>query len=175
MDDEKKKLKDETEVLEFSVLYDYLPDISFYQVLIVILLGWSNILGGSIQFAQIIFQASPDNFTCVDYEGMDSGPLPVNDCNVTCNQYNYTFCLFDETVDSQFDLICENKSKSSIISSLSIFGLFFGAVGMGTVADKVGRRNALMIASIGCTVASLLTAFASQKLWLYTSKILSSI
>ena len=170
MDEEKKKLNEENEILDFSVLFDYLPDISFYQLVIVILLAWSDVLAGSIQFAQIIFQASPDNFTCVDYQGVDSGPLPVNDCSVECNQYNYTFCLFDETIDSQFDLICENKSKSSIISSLSILGLGFGAVGMGAIADKVGRRNALIIASVGCTIASLLTAFASYNLWLYTSE-----
>ena len=165
MSDETEKLRsDEQKPLEFTVLYEYLPDISLYQVIIVILLGWSNILGGSVQFAQIIFQASPDNFTCVDADVVPS----VNDCNATCNQYNYSFYLFDETVDSQFDLICENKSKSSVISSLSIFGLFFGAIGMGTVADKVGRRNALLIASIGCTISSILTAVASPNLWLYT-------
>ena len=170
MDEEKKKLNDEDEILDFSVLYDYLPDVSFYQLVIVILLAWSDILGGSIQFAQIIFQASPENFTCVVNESIHSGPLPVNDCSVECDHYNYSFCLFDETIDSQFDLICENKSKSSIISSLSILGLGFGAVGMGAIADKVGRRNALIIASIGCTIASLLTALASFNLWLYTSE-----
>ena len=165
MSDETEQLRDDQQKsLEFTVLYDYLPDISVYQVIIVILLGWSNILGGSIQFAQIIFQASPDNFTCADADVVSA----VNDCNVTCNQYNYSFYLFDETVDSQFDLICENKSKSSVISSLSIFGLFFGAVGIGTLADRYGRRNALLIASVGCSISSVLTAVASPNLWLYT-------
>ena len=157
--------------LDFGILYDYVPSISTYQLLIVVLVGWSNLLGGSIQFAQIIFQASPDNSTCIDFEGVESAvELPVNDCNVSCNAYNHSFYLFDETIDSQFDLVCAEKSKSAVISSLSIFGLFFGALGLGAIADKVGRRNALVIASVGCTIASLLTALASQKLWLYTSK-----
>ena len=98
--------------------------------------------------------------------------IELGQCVHNCTEYDYSFYLFDETVDSEFDLICENDFKSSVISSLSIFGLFLGAVSFGYIADRVGRRNALIITSTGCLVFSLLTSLLSPNLWLYTSKFL---
>ena len=146
-----------------------------------------------VQFAQIIFQASPDNYTCTGSEGSIQKLTFVfffkfssvkksfyrdkewGQCVRNCSEYEYSFYLFDETVDSEFDLICENDFKSSVISSLSIFGLFLGAVSFGYIADRIGRRNALIIASTGCLVFSLLTSLVSPNLWLYTSKITSEL
>ena len=133
--------KPDEKKLDFTILYDYLPKISAYQVLIVILLGHCNILGGSIQLAQIILQVAPDEFNCVQYK--------TNDTSVCapCSEYNYSFILFDETVNSEFDLVCDDAYKSSLVSTLSLAALFFGAIGLGVISDNLGRRNALMIAS----------------------------
>ena len=163
---------EENRQLGFGVLYDYVPSISCYQVSLVIFVGWGCMVAGAIQYAQIILQAPPNNSTCIDFEGVENATeLPVNDCSIDCKAYNHSFYLFDETIDSQFDLVCSEKSKSAIISSLSLFGHFIGALGLGPVADKFGRRNALLIASIFCTIFSLLTALASQNLWLFTGKL----
>ena len=162
---------EENRRLGFGVLYDYVPSISCYQVSIVIFAGWGAMVSGAVQFAQIILQAPPNNSTCIDFDGIENATeLPLNDCSIDCRAYNHTFYLFDETVDSQFDLVCSEKSKSAIISSLSLFGHFIGALGLGPVADRFGRRNALLIASIFCAIFSLFTALASPNLWLFTSK-----
>ena len=133
--------KPDEKKLDFTILYDYLPKISAYQVLIVILLGHCNILGGSIQLAQIILQVAPDEFNCVKFTTNDTAPC------APCSEYNYSFILFDETVNSEFDLVCDNAYKSSLVSTLSLAALFFGAIGLGVISDNLGRRNALMIAS----------------------------
>ena len=136
MDGENKKLNSDSndKKEDFTILYDYLPAISMYQILVFVLVGWSNVLGGAIQFAQIIFQAVPTNSTCVE---LSSGRLFVNEsCPADCVAFEHSFCLFEETVNSEFDLVCDRSIYSNVISSLSIFGLFFGAVGLGTLADK---------------------------------------
>ena len=63
--------KSEDKKLDFTILYDYLPKISAYQVLIVVLLGHCNILGGSVQLAQIILQVAPDEFNCIHFTSND--------------------------------------------------------------------------------------------------------
>ena len=151
---------------DFTVLYDYVPSISTYQTLVVVLVAWSNVLAGALQFAQIIFQAAPTNSTCVQFETTNS--VSNESCPSDCVAYEHSFCLFEETVNSQFNLVCDRSIYSNIISSLSIFGLFFGAVGLGTLADKIGRKSALLTAAIGCSLFSLFTATLSKNLWLYT-------
>ena len=112
-----------------------------YQILIVVLLGHCNIVAGSIQLAQIIFQVPPQNFTCNKYLSNDTSQC------ADCENYAYEFALFDETVNSEFDLVCEDEYKSSLISTLSLAALFFGAIGIGAIGDRYGRRYALLVAS----------------------------
>ena len=133
--------KSEDKKLDFTILYDYLPKISAYQVLIVVLLGHCNILGGSVQLAQIILQVAPDEFNCIHFTSNDTSQC------APCSKYNYSFILFDETVNSEFNLVCDNAYKSSLVSTLSLAALFFGAIGLGVISDNLGRRNALIIAS----------------------------
>ena len=47
--------------------------------------------------------------------------------------------LFNETVVTQWNLVCENSFYSSLISSLSLFGLLVGAITFGYLADIIGR------------------------------------
>ena len=44
-------------------------------------------------------------------------------------------------------MVCEDEYKSSLISTLSLAALFFGAIGIGAIGDRYGRRNALLVAS----------------------------
>ena len=83
----------------------------------------------------------PQNFTCNHFLTNDTSQC------AGCLNYTYEFELFDETVNSEFDLICEDEYKSSLISTLSLAALFFGAIGIGSIGDRYGRRNALLVAS----------------------------
>ena len=83
----------------------------------------------------------PQNFTCNYFLSNDTSQC------AECLNYTYEFELFDETVNSEFDLICEDEYKSSLISTLSLAALFFGAIGIGAIGDRYGRRNALLVAS----------------------------
>ena len=87
---------------------------------------------------------------------------------VTCDSYNYTFELFDETVVTQWDIVCEKSSYNSLISSLSLGGLLLGALTFGSLGDKIGRKNTLFVSAIGSFIFSLLTSVASSNLILYT-------
>jgi len=85
-----------------------------------------------------------------------------------CSKYNYTSELFDETVVTQWDLVCENSFRSSLISSLSLCGLLIGALLFGYLGDVIGRRNALFLSSSGAFIFGMLTSIASVNLTAYT-------
>ena len=48
----------------------------------------------------------------------------------------------------------------SIISSVGLLGLLFGAIFFGWLSDKVGRRKSLLLAAIGASICSYSVNFA---------------
>lgn len=175
MDDEKKSLQsrdleiENEENEDFQIIFDYLPKISFYQAVIVFLTGYCNVAAGSLQLAQIILQANPDTQTCINSTALEWN-VTENGCDAMekCSNYNYTSELFDETVVTQWNLVCENSFRSSLISSLSLCGLLIGALLFGYLGDVIGRRNALFLSSSGAFIFGMLTSIASVNLTAYT-------
>lgn len=70
------------------------------------------------------------------------------------------------SVVTQFDLVCDKAIYGTISSSLIFAGWILGAVVVGTLADKYGRK--IMVFSFGtlCALFSLLSAFPNVY-WLF--------
>ncbi|XP_070291932.1 solute carrier family 22 member 6-A [Salvelinus sp. IW2-2015] len=58
---------------------------------------------------------------------------------------------FHSTVATEWDLVCDNANLNNIGSSIYMFGLLVGAVLFGSLADKFGRRNIILV---GLTIQS---------------------
>ena len=58
---EREKLTDIQEFKKpsFDIIFEYIPEISKYQMMVVIMGLWANVAGGTIQLAAIILQADP--------------------------------------------------------------------------------------------------------------------
>ena len=145
---------------DLTVLWNYIPGLTAYQVLFILLVSIYEFSAGSLQVAQIILQVSPDNITCVK-----SGTIG---CNATCEAYDYDFALFNNTVISEFGLVCDKDTYPARISSLSLFGLFFGAITTGFASDRYGRKKVILVATAGGAVFSALTSLASTNVYYYT-------
>ena len=50
----------------------------------------------------------------------------------------------------------------SMISSVGLLGLLFGAIFFGWLSDKVGRRKSLLLAAIGASICSYSVSFAAN-------------
>ena len=53
-------------------------------------------------------------------------------------------------------------NDSSIISSVGLLGLLFGAIFFGWLSDKVGRRKSLLLAAVGASICSYSVSFAAN-------------
>ncbi|XP_068198918.1 solute carrier family 22 member 6-A isoform X2 [Antennarius striatus] len=72
--------------------------------------------------------------------------------------WEYSKEIFESTIVTEWDLVCDRASLNNIGSSFYMFGLLVGAIVFGTLADKYGRRIIILIslsiqAVFGCAAA----------------------
>jgi len=63
---------------------------------------------------------------------------------VPCESYVYDRSIFDETLVSEFDLVCSQKWKKGFIGVMYMVGLFIGSYIIGFISDRFGRKIAMM-------------------------------
>ena len=66
-----------------------------------------------------------------------------------CPRYVYDKSVFDETVATLFDLVCDSEAKKKLMGTLSMAGLLVGSLIGGPISDYFGRRRAIMSAIMG--------------------------
>ena len=84
-------------------------------------------------------------------------------CRVSFFERNTSIC---DCFVLQFDLVCDKAIYGTVSSSLIFVGWIVGALFVGTLADKFGRK--IMVFSFGffCALFSLLSAFPNA-FWLF--------
>lgn len=83
-----------------------------------------------------------------------------NDLNATipCTSYVYDDTYYKSSKTIEWDLVCDKRWMGSIAQTIYMFGVFTGAVTLGGLADKVGRKavfcwSALLQLLLGVGVA----------------------
>ncbi|KAG8200531.1 hypothetical protein JTE90_000605 [Oedothorax gibbosus] len=79
---------------------------------------------------------------------------------VPCQNYVWDQTEFENTVASEFGMVCKKSWNGAASSSIFMFGVLFGSASFGMVADKFGRKNVMMSASLLMLISSVGTAFA---------------
>ncbi|XP_074842431.1 solute carrier family 22 member 13-like isoform X5 [Carettochelys insculpta] len=66
----------------------------------------------------------------------------------------------EQTLVTQFDLVCDRKELSNISQSILMLGFLLGAVISGTVSDRIGRRPVALLSLLVMGAFGVGTAFA---------------
>uniref|UniRef100_A0A671F7M1 Solute carrier family 22 member 16 n=1 Tax=Rhinolophus ferrumequinum TaxID=59479 RepID=A0A671F7M1_RHIFE len=90
-----------------------------------------------------------------DYNGHKSG--------FSClDGFIYDKSKWENTVVTQWDLVCNREWFAKLIQPTFMFGVLLGALVFGYLSDRVGRRPVLWSTSIGMHVFGIAVAFTSD-------------
>lgn len=64
-----------------------------------------------------------------------------NETLVKCTQYVYDQTYYQDTRTTQWNLVCDDLYKGALAQTIYMLGVFTGAVLLGSLADKVGRKK----------------------------------
>jgi len=69
---------------------------------------------------------------------------------------------FDETLVTEWDLVCDQDYKVSLVIVFYMVGLMIGSFGCGWLADKIGRKKTFMLSAILSSTAGVVGAFMPE-------------
>lgn len=103
-----------------------------------------------------LLQAIPSHNGVLDSCSMFS--LDVPNTTVPCTAYVYDDTYYKSSKTVEWDLVCDKRWMGAIAQTIYMFGVFTGAVTLGGLADKVGRKavfcwSALLQLLLGVGVA----------------------
>ncbi|XP_060911086.1 solute carrier family 22 member 4-like [Labrus mixtus] len=99
----------------------------------------------------------------------DRGLLPGLDVNLShvstegcLDGWEYDRSVYISTIISEWDLVCDDRWKNPLTSSIFFCGVLSGSLVSGQLSDRYGRKNVLFVTIAIQTVATFLLAFSQS-------------
>lgn len=106
----------------------------------------------------IIFLAPKPEFVCQDSR--------VPPCDTSCQVHVFNTSVFTNTLQMEFDLVCDRQGLTSLSQTIFMLGILVGNMFFGGMADRLGRRIPLVIAVIVQLVFGVASSYATN-FWLF--------
>ncbi|XP_077427248.1 solute carrier family 22 member 7-like [Vanacampus margaritifer] len=74
----------------------------------------------------------------------------------------YDNTTFKSTLATEWDLVCDKRSRSQTTATIFFVGVMFGAITFGILSDRFGRRIMLMTSYLSGMLFALASAFATS-------------
>ncbi|XP_034948517.1 WD repeat and HMG-box DNA-binding protein 1-like [Chelonus insularis] len=178
-DTKKRKLSDSESSLD--PIQDAMGVMGPWQIIITLALSLINFPAAWHQLS-ISVLAPKVNYTCISPSPSDPKTDVVNVCEVIvnnteqkCTSFDYDTSVFNSTIISEWNLVCDRKQLANLVQLLTQLGILIGNMSFGIIADKIGRKIPLMIAVIVQSLIGMLSAFMPMYELFVVFKFISAI
>uniref|UniRef100_A0A8C9RBL3 Solute carrier family 22 member 6 n=1 Tax=Scleropages formosus TaxID=113540 RepID=A0A8C9RBL3_SCLFO len=93
------------------------------------------------------------------YGPSNTTDTPAIECQ---NGWVYDTSTFTSTIATEWDLLCDKKSMSKATTTIFFVGVMIGAMVFGSLSDRFGRRNMLMLSYILGMIFGMASAFSKS-------------
>ncbi|XP_043236316.1 organic cation transporter protein-like [Amphibalanus amphitrite] len=83
--------------------------------------------------------------------------VPDTNATMSCSTWQYDTTEYTSTLVIEFDLVCDRKWLQMIVKGIYMVGIMFGVMTWGIIADRYGRRPALLLCLALNCLSSLVT------------------
>ncbi|XP_069696013.1 organic cation transporter protein-like isoform X2 [Periplaneta americana] len=149
-------------------------DFGRYQYLLMLLFSIINVLSAFHYFAQTFISIEPEHY-CAN-SGLECSEPDSNGSLVPCSSgwlYNLTGGF--DTVVSELDWVCNDNWKAPVGQSLFFIGSVIGSLGLGVMADHVGRLPVLVLSNLLALIGNIATSFTNHLPEFAASRLLAGI
>ncbi|KAK3714235.1 hypothetical protein QZH41_018388 [Actinostola sp. cb2023] len=145
-----------------------------YQIRLLMIMGFMKVFGDAFMAMITKFLAADPPWTCVTNS---------SSCNITGNiekghEYYKLRCSLNRSewefntteftsIVSEWDLVCDRSSLSSLSKSVVFAGYMVGVLFGGMLSDKFGRKPMVYFPSVLCNVLALIASFVNA-FWIFT-------
>lgn len=112
-----------------------------WQFLIFATVSLVKLSSGWVQMA-ILFLTPNPIFWC---SSLTNQTVVNNQCYDSCTEYSYDSSPFDNTIVSEWNLICERKWLASLTQTVLQLGILIGSIVFGFLSDRYGRKKTFLL------------------------------
>ncbi|XP_059053045.1 organic cation transporter protein-like [Achroia grisella] len=102
---------------------------------------------GWVQMA-ILFLTPNFTFWCTGFEDNSTLDIKNMTCYKNCIEYDYDTSPFENTIISEWDLVCERNWLASFTQTILQLGILIGSIVFGFLSDRYGRKNTFLASII---------------------------
>lgn len=115
----------------------------------------------------------------LEYPIWDCDSVPITSewnstATETCSRHVFDDSVFESTVVTEFDLVCERNYLKSLAASIESVIYGFGSLTVGYVSDAVGRKKVIALALVVCVTMNIASTFATTYVTYLVCYIISS-
>ncbi|XP_021943045.1 solute carrier family 22 member 15 isoform X2 [Folsomia candida] len=142
--------------MDLDDVYVQIGEFGVQQKIYFLSLGLFN-LYAPLHLVQTVFTGQQPHFTCI----LSNGSAVNNTCpeNLLSNCDHVQFTHLPDSYARQWSLICDEAYKSKLVQSFFMAGVGIGAVILGAVADRIGRRKTLVGTLMGMIIFGIASSF----------------
>ncbi|KAH8369233.1 hypothetical protein KR009_005045 [Drosophila setifemur] len=184
--------------MDFRTVLDKCGNYGRFQVVLLLLYGYTNILGSLHYFSQTLITFTPEHWCShVDLEGLSAEQLrsvysDILDSSCTllsalvngtgkvaeggeCRNWIFMRERGYESITTELKWVCDKSHHPALGQSFFFMGSVLGTITFGYLSDRIGRLPSLLMATLCGATGDFMTSFVYTLPWFAVSRFVSGL